>query len=374
MILEVVLIIMIIISVILFILYVKSQKARNNLKESNIRLEVELETSKTGGLGIPTMVKTLATDIIKEQSESFKTSTTEPMGTMMENLKTKIENLGKQNAGDREIFNTSMKHMADTTDNLMKDTKTLSDVLKNSQKRGRHAEISLERVFEMSNLTKGIHYDTQQVSEDGRADFVVNLSKDRSIIIDSKAPLDSLWKSFDADDEATKSDFMSKHVTAVKSHVNSLSKKEYWNNLKSSLDYVVIVMPEYALLPALDHDHDLIEYALSKHIVLATPSTLMILLRVVDLMWKQNQMTDKIKDISALYSDLYVRLGKFAEYYNEIGKNLGNAVGKYNDGIGSWNKRILPVVNKLDDVVTGDKMTNLKQVNNVPNRLPIDES
>ena len=362
-----------VLSTVLFLLYAKSRTTNNDLTKSNIRLEAELEASKARERDLPTVVKALSTEMIKEQSESFKTTTTDPMGMMMENLRTKIEDLGKQNAGDREAFDAGMKHMANTTDNLMKDTRTLSDVLKNSQKRGRHAEISLERVFEMSNLVKGIHYDTQYVSGDGKPDFVVNLSEDRSIIVDSKAPLDSLWESFDTDDEAVKSTALDKHVAAVRTHVNSLSKKEYWNNPKSSLDYVVMVMPEYALLPALDRDDDLIEHALNKHVVLVTQSTLMILLRAVDLMWKQSRMADTIREIGTLSADLHSRLNKFAEHYNKIGKDLGDAVGSYNGGIGSWNRRVLPAANKLAEAgaVVRD-MTGLKPVDDAPSRLPAD--
>ena len=122
-----------VLSTVLFLLYAKSRTTNNDLTKSNIRLEVELEASKARERDLPTVVKALSADMIKEQSESFKITTTDPMGMMMENLRTRIEDLGKQNAGDREAFDTGMKHMANTTDNLMKDTRTLSDVLKNSQ-------------------------------------------------------------------------------------------------------------------------------------------------------------------------------------------------------------------------------------------------
>ena len=356
-----------------FVLYVKSRKTNDSLKEANIRLDAELKASQAREQDLPTMVKALSADMIKEQSESFKTATTEPMGKIMDEIKTKIEGLGQQNASDRAAFATNMENMAKTTENLMGDTRALSDVLKNSQRRGRHAEISLERVFEMSNLVRGIHYDTQYVSGDGKPDFVVNLSQDRSIIVDSKAPLASLWESFDAADEAAKSAALDKHVAAVRTHVNSLSRKEYWDNLKSSLDYVVMVMPEYALLPALDRDDNLIEHALDKHVVLVTQSTLMILLRAVDLMWRQNQMADTISEIGTLSADLHTRLGKFAERYNKIGKDLGDAVKSYNVGIGSWSRRVLPAANKLADAGAAvGKMTELKPVDDAPSQLPVD--
>ena len=311
--------------------------------------------------------------MFKEQSDSFKTTTADPMNKMMDDLRTRIEDLSKQGASDREALDARMHEVANTTSELMKNSKALTEVLKNSQRRGRHAEISLERVFEMSNLTRGVHYDTQSFSEDGKPDFVIKLSGDRAFIVDSKAPLDSLWNAFDTDDEAAKSDFLNKHASAVKSHVSSLSKKQYWDTPQSSLDYVIMVMPEYALLPALDRDSELIEYALTKRVVLVTPSTLMILLRAVDLIWKQSNMIDTVKEISAISAELHSRLNKFAEHYNRAGKGLESAVRYYNDGVGSWTRRILPAADKLAKAGAVESMKELDLINNSPNQLPTDD-
>lgn len=264
----------------------------------------------------------------------LKANATDPMSKMIGELKERMVDLKKQNAVDRETFKTNMKHMAYTTTTLLKDTKALSDVLKNSQKRGRHAEIGLERVLEMSGLVKGIHYDTQDTSGGGRPDFVVRLSEDRSIIVDSKAPLDSLWRAFDTDDEAAKAAALDGHVRAVRGHITLLSKRKYDTGVKSSLDYIVMVMPEYALLPALDRDSKLVEGAFAIRVVLVTPSTLMILLRAVELMWKQSKMADTVREIGELSATLHSRLNIFANHYNNAGKGLATAVKNYNKGIG----------------------------------------
>ena len=361
-------------SVMLAVLYAKSRRDKDDLAKSNIRMATELEEAKKRGQDLPAIVKGLSAEVLKENAESFRTTTTDPMGQMVKDLGSRIEELGRQNTGNREAFDAGMKSLADATDELVRDTGALSDVLKSSQKRGRHAEMRLERVFEMSNLTKGIHYDTQVVSTDGTPDFVINLSGDRSIIVDSKAPLDSLWEAFDTDDEAAKSDALDRHAAAVRSHANSLSRKEYWNGPKSSLDYVVMVMPEYALLPALDRDGGLIEYALSKRVVPVTPSTLMILLRAVDLMWKQSLMENTVREIGVLSADLHSRLNKFAEHYNKTGKGLETVVKRYNEGIGSWTRRVLPAADKLAEAgATSGGITDLKPVKDAPGQLPVDD-
>ena len=203
---------------------------------------------------------------------------------------------------------------------------------------------------------------------------MVHLSEDRSIIVDSKAPLDSLWKAFDTDDEAPKSDALNGHAAAVKAHVNTLSRKKYWDDSKSSLNYVVMVMPEYALLPALDRDDQLIELALSKRVVLVTPSSLMILLRAVELVWKQGRMAGAVKEIGELSAELYVRLNKFADHYNKTGKELDDAVKRYNTGIGSWTSRVMLSANKLAEAgAVARDMMDLKHVENAPRKLPVDD-
>ncbi len=136
-------------------------------------------------------------------------------------------------------------------------------------------------------------------------------------------------------------------MAAVKTHIHNISKNGYWKNLKSSLDFVVVVMSEYALLPALDRDNTLNEFAMDKHVVLVTPSTLLLLLRAVNLMWRQSQMTAAVKEMGDLARDLHERLGVFAGHYNKIGKDLNDAIKSHNAGIGSWSRRVVPAIYKL---------------------------
>ena len=361
-------------SIVLLLLYARSRKANNGLTKSNIRLEAELEAARGRERDLPTLVKALSADMLKEQSESFKTVATDPMGKMMEELRIRIENLGKQNAGDREAFNVRMEGMTKATGELLKKTGTLSDILRSPQKRGRYAEMDIERVFEMAGLTKGTHYEIQRVRDAKKPDFVVHLSEDRSIIVDSKAPLDALWKTTETDDEAAKAEAMDEHVRAVKGHIKALSKKEYWEDRESSLDYVVMVMPEYALLPALERGERLMEYALENKVVLVTPSTLMVLLRAVGLMWKQSQMAKAVRDIGRLSADLHARLGTFAEHYNRVGKGLEDAIRYYNKSTGSWHSRLLPAADRLAEMgATVKDMPELNSIKTMPDRLLVDK-
>ena len=331
------------IAAILFLAYNRLRKKHDDVVRERDKLSATLET-KTEDL--PALIKVAAADV------------TDPLNMIMDELRERMEKLGEQNAGARQV-----------TDELVRSTRAISEVLTSSQKRGQYSEITIERVLQMSGFEKGKHYSTQYATETGRADFVVHLPDDRNIILDSKAPLDSLQKSIGAEDEADKSYHMDEHVKAVKAHIKSLSSKEYWRGIES-LECVILVMPEYALLPALEQDDGLIEYAWKHHVVLATQSILMVLLRAIDIIWKQNEMTDIVKDIGKLSADLHTRLVTFGNHYAKTGDILGKAIKQYNDGAGSWGSRVMPAAEKLSQAgATIDKLPEAKSIDVSPRRL-----
>ena len=362
------------IAIILAISRVRMSKKVTILREEKMHAESELQIAKGLAEGSEDRYKIIAADIIKAQNEAFKTEATRPVIDTVSTLNENIAKLQLQNAEHISKFNTNMENMSKTAREMMQETGVLSDVLKSSQKRGRHAEIGLERIFEMSNLVKGMHYTAQQTSETGqRPDFVVKLSEDRNIIIDSKAPLEALWESYDTDDETKKAEALNKHVAAVKKHITVLAKRDYAGNRASTLEYVVMVVPEYALLPALGHEEGLMEYALEHHVILVTHSTLMVLLRTVELMWKQSEMVENVKEIGDLSSDVYDQLCKFTSYYAKTGKELEDAVKAYNSGVGSLDSKVLPKTKKLAEISSSTKkMPEVTMINRAIKQLPED--
>lgn len=299
------------------------------------------------------------TENLPALAKEAASNVTEPLSQIMGELRERMEDLGRQNTGARV-----------TATELVKNTKVIADVLANSHKRGQYSEITIERILQMSGFEKGKHYDTQPSMEDGKADFVVHLPDDRDIILDSKAPLAALQKSAAADDEATRSHYMKEHLSAVRKHIKELSNKKYWKGNKSVLECVIMVVPEYALLPAMEQDEDLIEYAWKHHIVLATQSILMVLLRAVDIIWKQNSMSDAMKEIGKLSADLHGRLVTFEGHYAKTGEVMAKAVEHYNSGVGSWDSRVVPAAEKLAQAGgTIDRLAKGKVVDTVPRKL-----
>ena len=352
----------------------KMSKKITVLREEKMDAESKLQIANGLAEGSEDRYKIIVADIIKTQNEAFKTEATRPVIDTVSTLNENIAKLQLQNEKHVTEFNANMANMSETAKDMMRETSVLSDVLKSSQKRGRHAEIGLERIFEMSNLIKGVHYTTQQTSETGqRPDFVVKLSEDRNVIIDSKAPLEALWESYDTEDEIKKTEALNRHVTAVKKHITTLDKRDYTGNQASTLEYVVMVVPEYALLPALGHEEGLIEYALERHVILATHSTLMVLLRTVELMWKQSEMTESVKEIGDLSLDVYEQLCKFTSYHAKTGKELEDAVKAYNSSVGSLDSKVLPKTKKLAEISSSTKkMPEVTVINRAVKQLPKD--
>lgn len=283
-----------VVSVVLFVVCRKLWKENGRLREENA-------TAKANTEALPAIIENVAEKMNKTHGESFKADAVEPMKAMVKNLEGRIEELGMQSAGNREKFDARM-------DELARNTGTLAEIFRSSQKRGRHAEMSLERLFEIANLKKGFNYDRQPSVGDKQPDFVVHLPGKRSIVVDSKAPLDALWRAFDTDNEDEKAYAMGQHLEAVKKHIVGLSKKKYWESDEISLDFVVMVMHEYALLPALDKDGKLIEFAYEHKVILVTPSTLLVLLRTIELTWKQDKMAEEVKNASKIAADLHSKL------------------------------------------------------------------
>ena len=276
-------------------MYIKIRGKSSGLFRQNYQPSAELRAVKEQ---LHNMVKALSVDAFKEQNDSFKIPTVDLLNKMVDNLKTKMEDLGRQNVGDREVFEAGIKRMADTIDELEKGH-VLSSVLWRSQNQGCQAEINVECIFVMIVLMKGNYY-TQCNKDTKKLDFVVELPVNCSIIIDSNTPLAAPWRATDTGDEATEAEVLSKHANAIKDRIRLLPNKEYVEGANTSFDFVVMVMSECALLPALKRDGNCVKCVMEICVVLAMPSTLMIFLRLVGLVWKQNEITKVVQDIGCL--------------------------------------------------------------------------
>jgi DNA recombination protein RmuC len=248
----------------------------------------------------------------------------------------------------------------DTSEHLRVQTAALVNVLRKPQARGAWGEMQLRRVAEVAGMLARCDFTEQHTvtAEDGlqRPDMVVHLVGGRSIVVDSKVPLAAFLEANDATDEPVRAARMAAHTRHVRAHVDALGAKSYWRRL-SSPEFVVMFIPAEAFLaPALDQDPTLMEYAIGKGVVLATPTTLIAMLRTVAHAWTQDALTTRTKEIYELGRDLYARLGTLGEHVDRLGASLGRSVRDFNATVGSLEGRVLTPARRLAalEVVEGD--------------------
>ena len=333
--------------------------------------------------------RSLSADTLKTQGDNFQNNADklfklgqEEIDKIVRPLKEKIEHLDRDSIANASMFKEQMAKMIEESRYLGKEAQALASALRKPSVRGRWGEIQLERVLELSGLRKDIDYSVQDSFDvEGqrlRTDVIVNMPEDRRVILDSKVSLTALMEAFDTDNEEQKEQALIRHVEQVKGHVKDLSSKEYWQLLNTT-DLVVMVLPEFAFLPALERDTDLIEWALNKKVVIVTPPTLLALLKAIALMWKQVRVVEKAREISELGKELHDRLAVFAEHYVSMGKSLHQTVERYNRANSSWDSRVMPKVlafKELEVPVTKEQPAT-PAIENVPttiNKIPEPEA
>lgn len=237
---------------------------------------------------------------------------------------------------------------------LRQETAKLSQSLKSPQMRGSWGEVHLKRVVELAGLLSHCDFFDQKtlVSEGKvwRPDLIVHLPGGRSIAVDAKTPLSAYLDASDAGNDELRKIKLQEHSQLLRKHIKELSQKEYWNKLEMAPEYVILFLPAEAFFSAaLQSDPALIEVGASQNIIVATPTTLIAILRAVAFSWKQDALSKNAKEMAKLGADLYERIGTLAEHWGKVGKNLNAAVDTYNQSIASLESRVLVTARKLKE-------------------------
>lgn len=238
---------------------------------------------------------------------------------------------------------------------LRGETASLSRALRAPSVRGRWGELQLRRVVELAGLVDRVDFHEQPhlAGEDGalRPDMTVRLPGGGIVVIDAKAPLTAYLAAHEAVDDATRALRFEEHARAVREHLRSLSRKAYWSQFRNAPEFVVLFLPGEAMFgAALDAAPELIEEAAGAKVILATPTTLIALLRTVALGWRQQTVADSAREISAAGQELYKRLGDFGTHMTKLGKELKQSLDAYNGAIGSLESRVLPSAKRLKEL------------------------
>lgn len=262
---------------------------------------------------------------------------------------------------------------------LGKETARLVGALKDPAAQGRWGEFILEGILDKSGLMKGVHYETQVSIQSGesrqRPDAVIHMHDGFHIVVDAKAPLnefaDKMAENITAEELQT---LMQNLAKQVREHIKALGKKNYWETMESA-DFTVMFLPsEHLFSVALQADPDLVDFAAKNNIVIASPTLLLSLLRVVGLSWRQVELAKNAQEISVRGAELYKRLTAFGSHLEKIGKGINTAMTSYNAAIGSLDRMVMPAARKLSELQSSkDDMPDLEQLENMPRKLEADD-
>ena len=232
---------------------------------------------------------------------------------------------------------------------LREQTQALVTALQRPEARGRWGELQLRRVVELAGMAAHVDFDEQVIVEGGqRPDMVVRLAGGKNVVIDSKVSLSAYLEAAATADEATRDARLAAHARHLKAHVDQLASKAYWAALPETPEFVVMFVPGEAFLaPALDHDPGLLEHALARRVHIATPTTLISMLRTVQYAWQQERLSENARAVFEVGRELYDRLSGLGRHLERVGKSLTTAVASYNQAVGSLETRVLVSARRL---------------------------
>jgi DNA recombination protein RmuC len=233
-------------------------------------------------------------------------------------------------------------------DQLREQTAALVTALQRPEARGRWGELQLRRVVELAGMAAHVDFDEQVVTGGLRPDMVVRLAGGKNVIVDSKVSLAAYLEAASAADDATRQARLAAHARHLRTHVDQLGSKAYWTLLPETPEFVVMFIPGEAFLaPALEQDPALLEYALARRVHIATPTTLVSMLRTVQYSWQQQALSENARVVFDLGRELYDRLSGMGKHLDKLGKQLTSAVGAYNTAVGAMESRVLVSARKL---------------------------
>jgi DNA recombination protein RmuC len=303
-----------------------------------------------------------------------------PLKESLEKVDGKIGELEKNRVGAYSELREQVKALAQSHLQLQSETGNLVKALRVPHVRGRWGEIQLRRVVELAGMLQYCDFVEQETvaTEESRIrpDLIVKLPGNRTIVVDSKVPFDAFYESISTTDDEIRASRLKDHARLVRTHIQSLSRKSYWESLQPTPEFVLLFLPgETFYSAALEHDPKLIEDGISQRVIIATPTTLIALLKAVSYGWRQEQMADNAQEVSNLAKTLYDRLRVFTNHFDDIGRNLDRALDAYNKGVRSLESRVLVTARRFKErgAIAGEEIEILEPVDKAARALSRDD-
>jgi DNA recombination protein RmuC len=341
-------------------------------------LELEMKSSEERIAGLEKSFTALSAEALRENNQSFLQLAGEVLGRhysqadhglqaretaidnmvkpLREALKTTHEQLDSLDKSTRQTqgeLSGQIKAMSGAQALLHQETRHLAHALRRPEVRGQWGEITLRRLLELSGMNAHADF-TEQASiqtEEGliRPDLIVHLPENRQIVVDVKTPLDAYLDAYNSEDSALREAKLIQHAGQLKKRIRELAQKQYWAQFDQAPDFIVLFIPgDQFLAAALDQQPELLEYALAKKVVLATPTSLVALLRVIAHGWQQSVLDEQGKVVRELAGEFDKRLEVFSRHLAGVGRDLSRTVETYNRAIGSYEHKVRPISRKFD--------------------------
>lgn len=327
--------------------------AKENLEQFHIKAEGELEKREKA---VENMVKPIREALDKTESQVRK----------MEN-----ERMEAHGALTRHLETMAESHRL-----LQNETRNLVQALRRPEVRGQWGELTLKRLAELAGMVEHCDFTEQDtVKTDAgsrRPDMVIRMPDRREIVVDAKTPLDAYLSAVESSSDDERKNHLVRHARNVRSRIKELSAKAYWEQLKYSPEFVVLFIPgDQFLSAALEIDHSLIEDALAQNVILATPTSLVALLRAIAYGWRQEVLAENADTIREIGQEMFTRLTTFAEHLAKLGRSLDSSVSAYNKAVSSYDSRVLPGARKFTElgISTKKEPPKLEQVEHMARQV-----